>query len=101
MSYLSTVFCTFDEFAKSIVCEYSKPKLLYHPVWTVNGSTVVNIVTLTTLNATHHIAVLNYTTFQSGSYDVKLEYGRLVGPVKAFCQHVVPSYKATVTIGMA
>ena len=91
--------CSSDHQDRTIVCEYSKPKLLFHPVWTVNGSNVAeSTVTLMTLNVTHHITVLNYSAFQAGVYEVNLEYSRLVGPFKAFCQHLVPHYSSLLIV---
>ena len=97
-NYLHTVFCNNDEQARTIACEYYKPKLLHHPVWTVNGTNSRDCITVTTLNATHHIAVLNYSNFQPGAYQVKLEFSRLVGHLKTFCQDLVPLYKTTIIV---
>jgi hypothetical protein len=91
-------FCNNDEQARTIACEYYKPKLLHHPVWTVNGTNSRDCITVTTLNATHHIAVLNYSNFQPGAYQVKLEFSRLVGHLKTFCQDLVPLYKTTIIV---
>jgi hypothetical protein len=95
----SKMECSSNHQDRTIVCEYSKPKLLFHPLWTVNGSNVAeSTVTLLTLNDTHHITVLNYSAFQAGVYELNLEYSRLVGPFRAFCQHLVPHYSSLLMV---